>query len=211
MKNYYPKIEHGKTYHIFNRGVNGRELFMSNDNYEYFLKLYEKHIHPVAETYAWALMKNHFHFLLRIKTLQEIESSYLPKRAVEDNEQSDNKIKKPHQYFSNLFNAYTQAFNKAHKRHGPLFERPFKRILISHQKYLKHAVVYIHQNPVHHFITEHILDYPWTSYQTMISIKPTKLNRNSVLGLFDDLGNFKAVHDRDVDENILNEITIIDH
>jgi REP element-mobilizing transposase RayT len=194
MRNYYPKIEHDRIYHIFNRGINGIELFRNNENYEYFLKLYENHIHPIAETYAWALMKNHFHFLLRIKSREEISST------------SATKI--PHQYFSNLFNAYTQAFNKMFDRHGSLFERPFKRTIITNERYLKNVVVYIHQNPLHHFITEHILDYPWTSYQTMISKKSTKITREKVLGWFDDLGNFKAVHDQDIDGEILKEISL---
>ncbi len=208
MKNYYTKIEFGKTYHIFNRGINGTDLFSNNDNYEYFLKLYEKHIHPVADTYAWALMKNHFHFLVRIKTLQEIEKSSIPKKPLNDENRAENKTKKPHQYFSNLFNAYTQAYNKMNHRHGSLFERPFKRLFIANQKYFQNTVVYIHQNPVHHFITEHILDYPWTSYQTLISMKPSKLCRNKVLGYFDSLGNFKAAHDQDIDEDILKEISL---
>ena len=59
-----------------------------------------------------------------------------------------------------------------------------------------------------HFITEHILDYPWTSYQTLISMKPTKLCRDNVLGYFDSLGNFKAAHDCDIDDDILREISL---
>ncbi len=61
------KLENGKHYHIYNHGVGGRELFREPDHYEHFLSLYEKYISPVAETYAWVLMPNHFHLLVRIK------------------------------------------------------------------------------------------------------------------------------------------------
>ena len=65
-------IEPGRYYHIYNRGINSCNLFEENTNYEHFLRLYEKYIHPIADTYAWCLMKNHFHFLVRIKEEREI-------------------------------------------------------------------------------------------------------------------------------------------
>ena len=60
-------LEYGNFYHIYNRGINGCNLFYDNENYEYFLHLYDKYILPVADTFAWVLMRNHFHLLVRIK------------------------------------------------------------------------------------------------------------------------------------------------
>jgi putative transposase len=60
-------LEHGNYYHIYNRGINSTTLFNEKRNYQHFLNLYETHIDPIAETFAWCLMKNHFHFLVRIK------------------------------------------------------------------------------------------------------------------------------------------------
>ena len=60
-------LTYGKFYHIYNRGINGCNLFEGKDNYEYFLNLYDKHVSPVVDTFAWVLMKNHFHLLVRIK------------------------------------------------------------------------------------------------------------------------------------------------
>ena len=58
------KLEFGKYYHIYNRGINSCDLFVENENYEHFLRLYEKYINPIVDTYAWVLMKNHFHLLV---------------------------------------------------------------------------------------------------------------------------------------------------
>jgi REP element-mobilizing transposase RayT len=170
---------HGKYYHIYNRGINSDALFKEKRNYEYFLKLYDDHIEPIAETFAWCLMKNHFHFLIRIKNADE------------------NNLKKkiePSQSFSNLFNAYTKAYNKSYNRHGPMFERPFKRKMISNETYFQNLIAYIHNNPVHHAICEHPLNYPWSSYITCVSEKKTKLKRTEVIAFFNDLENFKYVH-----------------
>jgi putative transposase len=105
-------LEYGKYYHIYNRGINSDVLFKEKSNYEHFLKLYDLHIQPIVETYAWCLIKNHFHFIVRVKDIEELKTE---------------KIIQPSQSFSNLFNAYKKAYNKKHNRHGALFERPYKR------------------------------------------------------------------------------------
>ncbi len=172
-------LENGNYYHIYNRGINSGILFKENKNYEHFINLYDTHIEPIAETYAWCLMKNHFHFLVRLKEEAEI--------------QSERKIL-PSQSFSNLFNAYTKAFNKSYNRHGALFERPFKRKSIDNESYFQNLITYIHNNPVHHKICENPIEYPWSSYITCISDKPTKLKRKKVIEMFNDIENFKYVH-----------------
>ena len=178
MKQITP-LENGKYYHIYNRGINSDVLFRDSDNYIYFLKLYDTHIDPIAETFAWCLMKNHFHFLIRVKEIEEIKTVI--------------KIQ-PSQSFSNLFNAYTKAFNKKYNRHGALFERPFRRKWVNYDNYFQNLIVYIHNNPVHHNICEHPLEYAWSSYLSCISDKPTKLKRQEVIEIFDDVENFKYVH-----------------
>ncbi len=68
-------IEHGKYYHIYNRGINKTLLFYEESNYYEFLELYEKYVLAIADTYCWCLLPNHFHFLVRIKEVEEIEAS----------------------------------------------------------------------------------------------------------------------------------------
>lgn len=168
-------IKYGKYYHIYNRGINGECLFKSNDNYSYFIKKYNEYISQVADTFAWCLLGNHFHFLIKIKEKNEIS-------------------KNPSQQFSNLFNAYTKAFNKQQNRHGTLFERPFKRKEISDEKYFRNLVLYIHTNPVHHNMVDNLNDYTWSSYLSIISNKPSNIKRNEVINWFDDKENFIACH-----------------
>jgi REP element-mobilizing transposase RayT len=73
----------GYYYHVYNRGNNGENLFIEERNYPYFLQLYARHIFPVADTYAYCLMKNHFHLLVRprlkdltgLRDLSDLDSS----------------------------------------------------------------------------------------------------------------------------------------
>jgi putative transposase len=55
-------LEYDRYFHIYNRGINGTKLFRNTANCELFLKKYTDYINPVAETFAWALIVNHFHF-----------------------------------------------------------------------------------------------------------------------------------------------------
>lgn len=201
-------LEYGHFYHIYNRGINACNLFKDKDNYEYFLYLYDKYISLVAETFAWVLMRNHFHILVRIKTEKEIpfmgetpeglkntsglgtnlSGSYRPESVY------IKKKYKPSNQFSHLFNAYTKAINKRYHRTGSLFEHPFKRIPVNTNAQLRYLVYYIHHNPIHHKFCEHFLDYPWSSYLTIVSPKTTKLSRNEVLEWYSDKTNFLKFH-----------------
>ena len=204
------QLEYEKYYHIYNCGINGCNLFNEPENYSYFLDLYDKYISLIADTYAWVLMHNHFHFLVKIKSEVDILHSLLNSSSnltgfenlsgLTNEAQSDNVTIKPlYQYFSNLFNAYTKAFNIRFNRHGSLFERPFKRKSIDNKQYLKNVLLYIHNNPVHHGFTNSPSDYPWSSYLTCVSIKTTKLQREQVIGWFDNEANFKSYHNRKLD------------
>ena len=188
------EIESIKTdhyYHIYNRGNNGENLFYNDENYLYFLKLYKKHVFPVAETFAWCLLKNHFHLLVKIKTDEEICNNFNIKVEKVD--------KKPSQQFSNLFNAYVQAINKQNNRHGSLLETPFKRKEIKDEKYLKSLIIYIHNNPIEHNFVKYLKDYKWSSYSSLISNKGTNIERNKVIELFDNKENFVFAHQQKID------------
>ena len=183
------EINFGNTYHIFNRGNNSQNIFFEEENYIYFLKLFAKYIIPIADIYCYCLMKNHFHFLLRIKEPDEIVESQLTFSTVEKP-----KLVNPSRQFSHFFNAYTLAINKKYSRSGSLFEKPFERKMIADENYLKQLILYIHNNPKHHGIVENIEDYKWSSYLTILSESPTKIQRDKVLEYFDDRENFTSCH-----------------
>lgn len=67
-------LEPDAFYHIYNRGVNSENIFSSKENYLFFLKKFTAYVNPVCEVYAYCLMPNHFHFLIRIKSKEEIQS-----------------------------------------------------------------------------------------------------------------------------------------
>ena len=218
------KIEHlikGKFYHVYNRGNNKRNLFAEAADYEHFLSLYDKYITPVAETFAWVLMPNHFHLLVQIKENIVYKYSGDDSKTGDDTWFREHKwetikapglsvIKKekqpvPHRHFAHLFNAYTRHYNKKTGGSGNLFERPFKRKEVSNKNYLKMLIVYIHNNPVHHGFCSHPIEYPWSGYLSCISDKETKLNREAVIQLFGNKAKFDSEHGQDVNNEELEK------
>jgi len=194
-------LQYGKYYHIFNRGNNRENIFVEERNYRYFLQLYAKHVMPIADTYAYCLLRNHFHFLVRIKTVEEQDLTGLGESGLP---------KKPSQHFSNLFNAYAKAFNKAYHRTGALFQRPFGRIEVASDAYFVYLVIYIHQNPQKHGFVEDFRTWPYSSYQALLSTKPTRLRRDDVLEWFQGLDHFEDVHRYEVDERKIAPLIVDD-
>jgi len=166
----------GEYYHVYNRGVNRRKIFLKDRDYIRFLQCFEyysfiKHrlrfsdylsLSPqIKDEYAsnlteksieiigFALMPNHFHFLLK---------------------QTD---EKGIMNFLRLFeNSYTRYFNLKHGRIGHLFQGQFKSVHIETTEQLLHVSRYIHLNPLTSGVVTTLSElekYPWTSYPTYLN------------------------------------------
>ncbi|MFT5385103.1 MAG: putative transposase [Saprospiraceae bacterium] len=171
MPNKLP-LKSGEFYHIYNRGNNRRLIFIDEENYLFFLKLAKKHISPIAYIYAYALLPNHFHFLVQIK-----EDELLEKQKIDNSKQVSQK-------FGNWFNAYTKAFNKKYNQVSSLFQSPFERTLLKREDQFVYYVYYLHWNPQKHGYVDSFLDWPHTSFHSILSDKPTNLEREKVLESF---------------------------
>jgi REP element-mobilizing transposase RayT len=187
------EFTYGYNYHVYNRGVNGCNIFLEDENYNYFINLYAKYLAPIVETYAWVMMPNHFHFALRVKTKKEIQIIEQEKDIL-CLKKNNFKLGKPHQQFSNFLNAYAQAFNRKYERKGNLFEKRFKRKIIREDDYFRTIILYVHNNPVNHGFCKEPEQYSWSSYQNYISLDPERSEKNEVIKWFDNLGNFIQQH-----------------
>ena len=185
-------LQPSQFYHIYNRGIDGQPLFREQRNYPCFLELYAKYIEPIAETYAYCLLSNHFHLLLRIKDAET------------------GPVLQPSRQFNNLFIAYAKAFNKAYGRTGGLFESPFKRSLVDHDGYFAYLVVYIHRNPRKHGFVDDFRLWPCSSYQAILSSQPTRIQRATVLDWFDGRPGFEEAHDTLVDGSPIEPLVRLD-
>ena len=153
-------LEPGKLYHIYNRGINREDIFREERNYQFFLEKWIEYTSQVIDTFVYSLLKNHFHFLIRLKEEKVMIQAGNGVEYLAD----------PSRQLSHFFNSYAQSFNKAYKRTGGLFENPFKRIVIDDETYLRQLVAYIHFNPQRHGFIDDFRLYRHSSYQKIISV-----------------------------------------
>lgn len=180
-----PRLQPGLTYHIYNRANGSENIFREARNYNYFLQQYTRFIEPIVDTYAYCLLKNHFHWLVRLLPEPEARSVLRLPAAKPYN---------PAQLVSNFFDAYAKAYNNLYQRHGSLFQRPFRRILVTTDTYFINLIHYIHLNPQKHGFVTDFREWEYSSYHTLYSHKPTFLQREFVLEQFNGRTGFDEFH-----------------
>ena len=196
MKKYTDPIRCGTYHHIFNRGINGEDIFTEERNYTYFLTKYALYVYPVAQTFAYCLLRNHFHLLIRTRDAGEILSNLNKQTGAEFGEIEQVLLAEKciSLQFSKLFNGYAQAFNKSNNRHGGLFEEPFRRKPIESDRYFGSVAHYIHMNPINHGFCTDLRLYKHSSYPSILTDKPSKLEREGILDWFGGKSGFEMAH-----------------
>ena len=131
----------GAIYHIFARGNEKKNIFKSDDDYKKLLNIIKEAFGRSNFTiYAYALMPNHYHFLLK---------------------SHDVKIGKMMQFINTKYSSY---FNWVHKRVGHLFQGRYKSIIVEKENYLVELVRYINLNPLRKNLVSRLSEYKWCSY-----------------------------------------------
>lgn len=168
-------------YHIYNRGNNRQIIYFEEENYHYFMRKFTKHLLPCIDLYAYCLMPNHFHFLIKLKR--------------EHLDVSEEYMKMVSESFKVFFMSYAKSINKKYKRTGSLFQRKFKSKPVLEESYFTTIVQYFHFNPVKAGLCKKPKDWKFSSYNAIVSTKPTKLKRDEVLEWFGGCENFIKIHE----------------
>jgi len=137
------RIEYpGALYHVLSRGNNGQNIFISDHDRRVFLDLMEDLTERFSiEIYAYVLMGNHYHILLKTK---------------------ESNLSKSMQWFGTI---YTRRFNIKNGRIGHLFQGRFKSIIVENDACLFRLSCYIHRNPLRAGFVKRLSDYRWSSYR----------------------------------------------
>ena len=200
---YFTRFAPGKFYHVYNRTVDKSRLFANRGNYEYFIRKFDEYLSDYIEIFAYCLLGNHFHFLIKIKSGKTIRDNLkkfeeLNKERIKGKQKILVDNRDLHDIVSErwkkFFQSYAMAFNKQQTRIGTLFQRPFKRVEVDTDNYFRNIVYYIHANPQNHGIVDNFRTYEWSSYLKIISKKPSKLQIEELLFWFGGLNGFLDYH-----------------
>lgn len=199
-----------KFYHVYNHANGSENLFRNNENYRFFLSKTIIHLCPILDVYAYCLLPNHFHLLIKTKTEKDFlafpKFQHLEKFTDEiDYEDLSRFISKR---FGNLFSSYTQSYNVYFNQKGSLFRKNFKHCEIDSEDYFKNAVHYIHAIPVLHGFVKHMEDWSWSSYQTILSNKKTNLRKEEVITWFGDIKQYLQFHEKTIDLKLIPEFEL---
>jgi putative transposase len=175
---YYPKFEKDKFFHVYNHANGNNNLFYSYSNYSYFLRRFEFYMLDYVDLYAYVLMPNHFHLLIRIK---------------------GNDPEKVSLRFRLFFMSYSKSVNRELGLTGSLFRKNVKRKWIETDDYLRKVILYIHRNPVHHGFAEKPEQYLWSSFEKHLHLNKSNLQKDFVLSLFGDAENYRFCHKSPID------------
>ena len=138
----------GAVHHIIVRGLNRQEIFLDDRDRSNFLGRLENALSQTdCRCYAWALLDNHVHLLIR--TSEKPLSDLMRK----------------------VLSGYAISYNHRHKRHGYLFQNRYKSILCQEEHYLLELVRYIHLNPLRAGIAKDMdeLDhYRWSGHAVLM-------------------------------------------
>jgi putative transposase len=134
--------------HVMARGIEGREIFRDKKDREEFLRrLSEVVIKGKGQLFAWSLISNHFHLLLRPRGM--------PLATM----------------MRRLLTGYAVWHNRRHARKGHLFQNRYKSIVVEEDPYFLELVRYIHLNPVRARMLGHLSEldrFPYTGHAVII-------------------------------------------
>ena len=215
MTNYYPSLEPGVCYHIYNRGNNRENIFIKPENYRYFLNKYASYMARVLDTFVYNLLPNHFHIVVRIKRKEEIVPApagapggpdFPSLKDLESLEIGDIVS----ELFRRFLMSYAKAINKQEGRTGSLFQKNFKRRPVQSDEHFMNLIYYVHTNAQLHGICDDFREWPYSSYFSMLSDGNTRLQRTEVLGWFDSKESFEQYHLHYIDLKNIEPLIIED-
>lgn len=173
-----PRIDiPGLLQHVIVRGIERSVIFIDDKDRQHFVeRLGQLLIETGTDCYAWALIPNHFHLLVRIN---HTELSHFMRR---------------------LLTGYAVYFNRRHKRSGHLFQNRYKSIVCEEEPYLLELIRYIHLNPLRADQVPdiaHLDTYPWCGHAVILN-KQTLSGQSvdDVLQLFGKRANSARKHYR---------------
>jgi len=172
-------------YHIYNRGVEKREIFLDDQDYHVFISYFKLYLSPVddlekvspskrlknyfgeVELLCYCLMPNHYHMIIKQHSSTAIVG-----------------------FIRCISTKYAMYFNKKYKRNGHLFQGVYRAVTIDSEYQLIHLSRYIHRNPDPTGSDPvGLIEYPYSSLQNyMERIKQNWISHGEVLGLFSKSG-----------------------
>lgn len=171
-KNVIRQFTENGIYHVYNRGVEKRDIFLDDQDYAVFLHLLKYYLSPIDPKGEHPLMEFKNFSIVRPRPLANIEKEVnlieyclMPNHFHLIIQQIS--IDGVTKLLRRIATTYAMYFNKRYKRVGYLFQGPYKAVLVETDSYLLHLSRYIHLNPID-LTRRELVNYPYSSYKYFI-------------------------------------------
>lgn len=134
----------------------------------------------MLDVFSYCLMPTHFHFIVKIKSsIKHVQSCFLTpeEKALKD-----------------FFICYAKSINAHYGRTGSLFQKKYKKTIITESEQLKRMFTYIHNNPIRAGLVENIEDWKFSSYNNYINDKISQSKSSFVYSLYGSKYSFIEFH-----------------
>jgi REP element-mobilizing transposase RayT len=169
----------GEIYHLFNRGVSRPSIFLSPENYHFFIaKCWSYSSLLDISILAICLMPNHYHLVVRQNS--DHRAGKLPVRVC---------------------NSYAKAFNNSMNRTGALFEGRYQAKHVGSQAYLERLCAYVHLNPVFAQLVSEPEHWPYSDYHRWI----TGISVGHSMDIHQELGLCQGMDYREIVGEVYSE------
>jgi putative transposase len=195
-------------YHIVCKSIDGLPLFNESKDYAVFLERFKKFNGGFMDVWAYCLLLNHAHYIIKIKYpafIKSFISQLAPPEKTKamvsfladptDESLTDAVIERQ---MNSFLVSYANYVNNKYNRKGGLFQKPFKRIQISSDSHLQQAVVYVHANAQKHGIVNDFKAYGYFSYSLMMDDGYNYTDSKSVIEFFGGIDKYMQVHNEQV-------------
>ncbi|KKP61703.1 MAG: hypothetical protein UR56_C0008G0007 [Candidatus Roizmanbacteria bacterium GW2011_GWC2_34_23] len=187
-------------YHVYNRGVEKRNIFLDEQDYLVFLSYLKLYLSPVEETIDSTNKNSNLDYeekSSKIYRLNELKNFFnkiklicyvlMPNHFHLEVQQMGTKDLE--NFMRCLIIKYTMYFNKKYKRVGTLFQGRYKAVSVFGEEQLIDLSLYIHRNPIELLVENQLLEsYPWSSYPAHVGNHQVKWLSKEIV-----LSNFKGV------------------
>lgn len=197
-----------KHYHVVFKSIDGILLFKEEADYAVFLERFYQFTNIVFDTWAYCLLNNHAHFIIKVKPLDIVikniretaadkQTAAMKRLLTSNNNPSifDEVMERQVNSFMVSFANYTK--NK-HQHHGGLFQKPFKRMAIDTDTYLQQAIIYVHANAVKHQLCKDYAKYRYSSYTCFTESSGNYYVTGELLSFFGGMAKFIELHEAQI-------------
>jgi putative transposase len=197
-----------RHYHVLFRSIDGVKLFKNDKERIFFLEKWKRFISITADLWAYSLLDNHTHFIIKTNTQEQVLHQLQQLNTEQKTKAIDQFLKTPSEELfrpimerqvNSFLVSYTNTYNNYIQRKGGLFQQPFRRLFINDEAHLQQAIIYTHANAQKHGLVKSFLDHLWHSYHAIIKDDATYVNTKAVLDFFGGKLKFEQVHKQQID------------